>query len=146
MTILVINGPNLNLLGKRRNIYYGSLTLGQINKKIKRHADKLNVKVLFFQSNHEGKLIDYLQQQSIIASGIIINPGALTHYSYALYDALYDTNLPIVEVHLSNIKSREPWRRLSVIEPATVKQIIGKKDKGYIEALDYLVKNLNERK
>ena len=136
--ILVINGPNLNLLGKRSSKHYGSLTLNQINNKIRRLAQKLGLKVLFFQSNYEGKLIDFIQQEFPQAQGIIINPGALSHYSYALLDALRDSNLPVVEVHLSDISKREAWRRKSVTAGAAVKIIKGKKEKGYEEALEYL--------
>lgn len=144
--ILVINGPNLNMLGKRNHRYYGQKTLSQINREIAQKAKELNAGVKFYQSNHEGDLIDFMQKESADADGIIINPGALTHYSYALYDALVDTSLPVVEVHLSNINNREPWRRKSVIAPIAAKRIMGKKEKGYLEALEYLVKTIKNRK
>jgi 3-dehydroquinate dehydratase-2 len=140
-TILLIHGPNLNRLGKRDPQHYGTLTLSVIEKTVRAEAKKLGLAVKTFQSNHEGDLIDFLQKNSEKAAGIIINPGAFTHYSYALHDALKDTTLPSVEVHLSDIKSREPWRQVSVTAPACIEQISGKKEKGYIEALHFL----NER-
>jgi len=145
MKILIINGPNLNILGVRDPSLYGSETLESINKEIEKKASVLNIEVEFFQSNHEGFLIDFIQQEYRNASGIIINPGAFTHYSYALHDALVDTKLPVVEVHLSDISSREEWRKISVIKPATVKQVMGKKGNGYIEALDFLVEYIGNK-
>ncbi|MFH1565074.1 MAG: type II 3-dehydroquinate dehydratase [bacterium] len=141
MKILVINGPNLNNLGKRDKAYYGDLTLAKIYSLLKVEAKKLNCELEFFQSNHEGALIDFLQKESKNANGILINPGALTHYGYSLYDGLVDANLPIIEVHLSDIKIRkEVWRRKSVIKPIAIKQIAGKKEKSYLEGLIFLVK------
>lgn len=141
-TYLVINGPNLNNLGKRDSSVYGSITLPEIQDKISALATKLGVKVEFFQSNFEGALIDYIQEMAISASGIIINPGALTHYSYALMDALADHDVPIVEVHISDIYSREEFRRHSVIKDVASKQITGHGWQGYMEALEYLVNDL----
>jgi 3-dehydroquinate dehydratase-2 len=144
MKILVINGPNLNNLGKRDKQYYGSLTLAEIYKLLEAEAKKLNCELEFFQSNHEGALIDFLQKKAKGAKGILINPGALTHYGYSLYDGLVDTNLPIVEAHLSDIsKRKEAWRRKSLIKPIAIKQIAGKKEKSYLEGLGELVKFLN---
>jgi len=137
-TILLIHGPNLNRLGARDASHYGSLTLSDIEGLVEKDAKALGLNVKAFQSNHEGHLIDFLQKESDNAAGIIINPGALTHYSYALHDALLDTRLPCVEVHLSDIKSREAWRQNSVTAPACIAQISGKKEKGYIEALKLL--------
>jgi 3-dehydroquinate dehydratase-2 len=137
-TILLIHGPNLNNLGKRDPTQYGSKTLADIESLVSAEAQKMGFTLKPFQSNHEGALIDFLQQESGSARGIIINPGALTHYSYALHDALVDTQRPVVEVHLSDIASREEWRRNSVISPACIAQISGKKDAGYIEALALL--------
>lgn len=108
-------------------------------------AEKLGHTVKTFQSNHEGALIDFLQSESESAEGIIINPGALTHYSYALHDALADTRLPCVEVHLSDINSREAWRKISVTAPACVAQISGKKESGYVEALELLHKRFAKK-
>ena len=138
-TYLVINGPNLNNLGKRDTSIYGSITLPEIQDNISALAKQIGVEVEFFQSNFEGALIDYIQERSILASGIIINPGALTHYSYALMDALADQDVPIVEVHISDIYSREEFRRHSVIRDIAAKQITGHGWKGYIDALEYLV-------
>ena len=141
--ILLIHGPNLNYLGKRNSSYYGNLTLNQLEKYTEQKAAELGFSVSSFQSNHEGDLIDFLQKESENCSGIIINPGALTHYSYALYDALVDTNLPIIEVHLSDIEQREPWRKISVTAPAALKIIKGKKEQGYQEAIRILSEHIN---
>ncbi len=138
----MINGPNLNFLGRRDQVHYGGMTLRQIETLLHKRAAQLGVKLVFFQSNHEGALIDFIQAQSPSAQGIIINPGALTHYGYSLHDALCDTNLPSVEVHLSDILKREPFRRSSVIKAACVKQIMGKKEKSYILALEFLAKHI----
>lgn len=146
MKILVINGPNLNNLGKRNKTHYGDLTLTKINSLLEAEAKNLKCELKFFQSNHEGALIDFLQKESKSSNGILINPGALTHYGYSLHDGLVDTNLPIVEVHLSDIKTRkEAWRRKSIIEPIAIKQIAGKKEKSYLEGLEFLVKLLNHK-
>lgn len=136
--ILLIHGPNLNKLGARDSSHYGTLTLKSIEDLVGAEAQKLGLEVYAFQSNHEGALIDFLQEEAASAAGIIINPGAFTHYSYALHDALLDAKVPCVEVHLSDIKSREPWRQISVTAPACIAQISGKKDQGYIEALQLL--------
>ena len=105
--ILVINGPNLNILGRRPIDHYGSMNLDQINDKITQHAGVLDVEVSFYQSNHEGDLVDHIQEHWGNYEGIIINPGALTYYGYSLKDALIDAKVPIIEVHLSNIHARE---------------------------------------
>ena len=139
MTYLIINGPNLNNLGRRDTSIYGSMTLRQIEEEIEKRAAELGQEVLFFQSNHEGALIDYLQKHGPSSHGVVINPGALTHYSYALRDALEDLRVPVVEVHLSDIHSREPFRRHSVIKDIAIKQISGNGWKGYLEALELLV-------
>lgn len=141
-TILLIHGPNLNKLGTRDRGQYGSATLSAIEKLVADEAGKAGLAVKAFQSNHEGALIDFLQAESGGAKGIIINPGALTHYSYALHDALLDARLPAVEVHLSDIASREQWRRISVTAPACIGQISGKKEHGYLEALEMLREKL----
>ena len=141
-TILLIHGPNLNRLGKRDTSKYGSKTLAEIEELVVAEADKLGHSVKTFQSNHEGALIDFLQSESKNAGGIILNGGAFTHYSYALHDALVDTGLPCVEVHLSDITSREEWRKISVTAPACIAQISGKKEAGYLEALTILQKRI----
>jgi 3-dehydroquinate dehydratase II len=139
MIILVINGPNLNLLGSRNPDIYGKRTLKQIEAGLTRDARKLGVDLVFYQSNHEGGLIDFIQQNTAKASGLIINPGALTHYGLSLRDALEDSLLPIVEVHLSNIQAREEWRNQSVIAPVCRGQISGFGAEGYSLALSALV-------
>lgn len=141
-TILLIHGPNLNRLGKRDALNYGSKTLADIEALVTSEAKELGHTVKPFQSNHEGALIDYLQNESGSANGVIINPGALTHYSYSLLDALTDTGLPCVEVHLSDINSREEWRKISVTATACIAQISGKKEAGYIDALKLLHEHL----
>ncbi len=142
MKILVINGPNLNMLGKRDNTIYGEKTLAEIDTLVKKQGEDLAIEVTTLQSNHEGALIDFIQEQSDSAHGIIINPGALTHYGFSLRDALADTKLPIIEVHLSNIHAREEWRAKSVIAPIAKGQISGLGWRGYIAALQILAAEL----
>lgn len=142
-TILLIHGPNLNRLGKRDAQHYGSVTLSDIEELVRAESKKFGYEIKTFQSNHEGELIDFLQANIDTAAGLIINPGALTHYSYALHDALKDSGIPAIEVHLSDIKSREIWRQVSVTAPACLAQISGKKEQGYVEALQALQKHLN---
>lgn len=139
MKILVVNGPNLNMLGLRERKHYGTLTLAEINRLMREEAEKKGVSVTFFQSNHEGKIIDYLQKEAKGASGILINLGALTHYGYALRDALQDTGLPIVEVHLSDLDRRETFRQIDVLDGIVLKKITGLKEKSYLKGLDILV-------
>jgi len=139
MKILVIHGPNLNILGKRDPTLYGSQPLAEINALLERRAQELGVEVVPFQSNSEGALIDFIQSQAAQAVGIVINPGALTHYGLCLRDALADSALPVIEVHLSNIYAREEWRHKSVIAPVARGQISGLGWKGYIAALEILV-------
>ncbi len=142
MKILVINGPNLNMLGRRNREIYGDKTLAEIDSLMKKQGEALNVEVATFQSNSEGALIDFIQQQADSTDSIIINPGALTHYGLSLRDALADTKLPIIEVHLSNIYSREEWRAKSVIAPIARGQVSGLGWRGYIAALRTLVAEL----
>ncbi len=138
MKILVINGPNLNLLGKRDKKIYGSLTLVQINALLSQKAKELGTRVVFFQSNHEGEIIDFLQKQDSRTDGILINPGALTHYGYSLRDALVDTQLPIIEVHLSDIDNREKFRKIDVLEGIVVENIKGLQEESYLLGLERL--------
>jgi len=145
MKILVIHGPNLNMLGKREKSIYGEKTLGQIDALLKKEARTLNIEVVTFQSNHEGALIDFIQEQADSAQGIIINPGALTHYGFSLLDALVDSKLPVIEVHLSNIYRREEWRARSVIAPLAEGQISGLGWRGYITALQVLAGKLKAK-
>lgn len=139
MSYLVVNGPNLNALGRRDTSLYGTLSLPEIEQRIEERAAELGVQVDFYHSNHEGELIDHLQQHGPSSEGIIINPGGLTHYSVALRDALADTGVPIIEVHLSNIHAREEFRRRSVTAEVAAGQLSGLGLHGYIAALDYLV-------
>ena len=131
MRILVINGPNLNMLGKRAPEHYGEETLESIERTLSQRAQELGCELIFFQSNHEGALIDFIQKETPISDGILINPGALTHYGYSLHDALADSRLPVVEVHLSDIHVREDWRRHSVIADVAIEQIAGFKAESY---------------
>ena len=144
MKILVISGPNLNRLGDRDPALYGTMTLKQIEDALKNDAQQLGCELVFFQSNHEGAIIDFIQQASPMASGILINPGGLTHNSYSLRDALEDSGKPVIEVHLSNIQAREDFRRRSVIAPVTLGQISGFKAESYRLGLRALVTYLGE--
>ncbi len=136
--ILVINGPNLNLLGIREPEVYGKMTLDDLNNEIEQYAQKKNMDVRFFQSNHEGVLIDFIHDNRTWAHGIVINPGALTHYSYALRDAIAGVDIPTVEVHLSDIHKREDFRKISVIQPVCIKQISGLGKESYFRGIDVL--------
>jgi 3-dehydroquinate dehydratase-2 len=144
MKIMVINGPNLNMLGKRNKAIYGDKTLAEIETLLGKEGKSLGVEIVSFQSNSEGTLIDFIQQHSAEASGIIINPGALTHYGLSLRDALDDSGLPVIEVHLSNIYAREEWRAKSVIASTAKGQISGLGWWGYVEALRILVGELKK--
>ncbi len=145
MRILIIHGPNLNRLGKRERAVYGTMTLDEINALLEKRAQELGIEITTFQSNSEGALIDFVQSHSAAADGIIINPGALTHYGLSLRDALTDASLPTLEVHLSNIHAREAWRRRSVIAPVSHGQISGLGWRGYIAALGALVEIIKEK-
>lgn len=138
MHVLVIHGPSLNLLGTREPALYGTTTLAQIDEQLRGRARELGCTVASFQSNHEGALIDHLQQHSGGADGIVINPGALSHYSFALYDALRATGKPVVEVHLTNLHAREAWRHRSVTAAAARAVIAGLGPAGYRVALEFL--------
>ena len=144
MKVLVISGPNLNKLGDRDATLYGTTTLKQIEETLRSDARALGCELVFFQSNHEGGIIDFIQQESPDASGILINPGGLTHNSYSLRDALEDSGRPVVEVHLSNIQAREDFRRRSVIAPVVLGQISGFKAESYRLGLQAIVSHLKE--
>ncbi|MCK5342834.1 MAG: type II 3-dehydroquinate dehydratase [Candidatus Heimdallarchaeota archaeon] len=139
MNILVINGPNLNLLGKREPDIYGSETLDDIQLWLREQPEIAAMELQFFQSNHEGALIDALHENMNWADGILINPGAFTHYSYAIRDAIAAVNIPTVEVHLSDIYNREDFRKISVIKPVCIKQICGLGKTGFLEGLKVLL-------
>lgn len=138
MRVLLIHGPNLNLLGTREPEIYGDTTLGELEERCRRWAQGLGIRLESFQSNHEGALIDRIHDCLGTTDGIIINAGALTHYSYALHDAITAVALPTIEVHLSDLSVREAWRTHSVIAPACVAGIAGKGAEGYREALELL--------
>ena len=141
MNVLVINGPNLNLLGTREPEIYGKDTLEELMMWLETNPISTEHSFKFYQSNHEGELIDYIQDNITSNSAIIINPGAFTHYSYALRDALEDAQVPIIEVHLSHIHSRESWRHQSVIADVCLGQISGLGPYVYLAALQYLIDN-----
>ncbi len=137
MRILLLNGPNLGRLGHRQPEIYGTTTLADVVEAVRTHVEARGSTVEAFQSNHEGALIDRLEQRDY--DGVVINPGALAHTSYALHDAILGAERPVIEVHVSDIRTREPWRRLSVIELAVAGQVIGKGWQGYLEAVDLLL-------
>lgn len=140
MNILVLHGPNLNLLGEREPEVYGAMTLAGLDARLRAHARKGGHVLRILQSNHEGALIDAIHAQRKWAKGLVFNPGAYTHYSYALRDAVAAARIPTVEVHLSDIKKREAFRRVSVIAPVCLGQRCGKGLDSYLEALDLLTK------
>jgi|SRR5579871_559460 3-dehydroquinate dehydratase-2 len=137
--ILVIHGPNLNTLGKREPGIYGRMTLAQINERIVSYAAERHCEITIFQSNHEGALIDFLQEEAADSAGIVINPGGLTHTSVTLRDAIAGTGKPAIEVHLSNIYARESFRHTSLLAPVCRGQVSGLGWRGYLYALDALI-------
>ncbi len=136
--VLMLSGPNLNLLGQRDPAQYGTLTLPQLEEQARAWARDLGLDLAAFQSNHEGALIDALQDARGWAAGAVINPGALTHTSYALHDALVDFARPVIEVHLSKVSEREAWRRVSVVRPACRGHVEGLGAEGYRVAIEQL--------
>jgi len=140
--ILILNGPNLNLLGHRDPKIYGNLTLDKLNKLIREKARDLDVDVKFYQTNHEGEIVTILQRQRKYVDGVIINPAAYTHTSIAIRDAIELINIPVVEVHLSPISQPEDFRKISLIRDVCLTQIAGKKELSYLEGLEYLVNHI----
>lgn len=138
MKIFVINGPNLNMLGIREPDHYGKETYSDLVKKIEDHCNKKGIEVELFQSNHEGALVDEIQRAYGKADGIVINPGAYTHTSIAILDAVKSVNIPTVEVHISKVEEREDFRQISYVRLACVKTITGHGTDGYLEAIDFL--------
>ena len=138
MKILVINGPNLNMLGIREPDHYGRETYADLEKKIRNHCAEKGIEVSLYQSNHEGDLVDEIQKAYGTADGIVINPGAYTHTSIAILDAVKSVNLPTVEVHISKVEEREDFRQISYVRLACVKTITGHGTDGYLEAIDFL--------
>ncbi|MFN8569567.1 MAG: type II 3-dehydroquinate dehydratase, partial [Kouleothrix sp.] len=136
---LLLHGPNLNMLGRREPAVYGHTTLAQINAALHERAAAAGVTLIDLQSNHEGVLVDFIQAEGWDADGIIINPGALTHYGLSLRDALASLSAPIVEVHLSNVYKREAFRHSSVVAPVAAGQIAGLGWRGYLLALEWLL-------
>ncbi len=137
MNVLVIHGPNMHLLGRRNPEIYGTTTLARLDLDIKKHAAGLGMKIRAFQSNSEGVIIDLLTANSGWAEALVINPAAYTHYSYAIRDAIEALGLPAVEVHLSDISKREPFRKVSVIKPVCRAQFKGQGPLSYFKALDF---------
>lgn len=145
MLILLINGPNLGTLGTRRPEIYGTTTLTEIVQAVAARAGELGADVLAVQANAEGALIDFIEEHAAGADGIVINGGAFTHYGYALRDAIEASGLPTIEVHLSNVYAREPFRHTSVVAPIALGQITGLGWRGYVAAIDALIGILHER-
>ena len=142
MRIYIINGPNLNMLGIREPDKYGSVSYENLLTMLKEHCESKDIEPIFYQSNHEGDLVDKIQEAYFEgADGIVINPGAYTHTSIALLDAVKSVCLPTVEVHISKVEEREDFRQVSYIRAACVKTITGHGINGYIEAIDFLIES-----
>ena len=140
----IMHGVNLDQLGRRDPAHYGSITLQELERRISDDARELGLEVRFFQTNHEGQFVEHLHRLEGMADAIVLNPGAWTHYSYAIRDALELTRLPAVEVHLSDVDAREPWRRQSVIGELCFARIAGQGPDGYRDALERLQTELAE--
>ena len=144
MKITVINGPNLNMLGRRDRSHYGDMTLAELEDFVRDYCAERGIETEFLQSNCEGEIVGWIQ--SAACDGMILNAGAYTHYSYAIRDAIECRNFPVAEVHLSDIHSREPFRRISVLEPVCAVQIAGKRERSYTEAVDFLISYRENKK
>ena len=144
MKILVINGPNLNLLGERNVETYGSETLDELMMSIKKTEASKGYRFKFYQSNHEGAIIDTIHKERMWADGILINAGAFSHYSFAIRDAIEAVSIPTVEVHLSNIMEREDFRKISVLEQVCISKIFGLGKESYIKGLIKIKEYINE--
>ena len=142
MNILVVNGPNLNLLGTREPKIYGTDTLEELMMWLETNPISSNHSFKFYQSNHEGEIIDTIQDERLWADGLLINPAAFTHYSYAIRDTISSVDIPTVEVHLSDLHNREEFRQISVISPVCIEQVMGYGKDSYIKGLDILLKYL----
>ena len=143
MKILVVNGPNLNNLGKRDESHYGAESFNEVITSIEQFSKELGIEVKFSQSNSEGELINFIQKEASTSDGIVINAGALTHYGLSLKDSLIDAQIPLVEIHISNIHQREEYRRTSVVEPVAIGQVAGFGTSGYLYAMELLVNYLD---
>jgi 3-dehydroquinate dehydratase-2 len=139
VTIFVVHGPNLNLLGEREPSVYGTLTLDDLNAKIREHGRARGCEIRTYQSNHEGRLLDALQRARRWANGVVINPGAYGHTSYALRDCIAGIKIPTVEVHLSDVEAREPFRKISTIADVCVGKISGRGPQSYLDGIDLLL-------
>ena len=142
MKILILNGPNLNLLGLREPEIYGNQTYNDLCKLISDHADALGIEAEIRQTNHEGVLVDWIQEARGRFDGIVLNPAAYTHTSVAILDAVLAAGVPTVEVHISDLSKREPFRQISYVRPACLATIAGRGLAGYLEAMDLLVRSL----
>jgi len=140
--IAVLHGVNLDQLGRRDPLHYGTLTLAELEERIAGFAGELGLEASFFHTNHEGEFVEHLHAQRGRAAGLIVNPGAWTHYSYAIRDALESVAAPAVEVHLSDVDTREPWRRMSVIRELCIGRVAGRGADGYRDALAMLKEEL----
>jgi len=141
----VMHGVNLDQLGRRDPTHYGGLTLDDLERKIEKAADELSLEARFFHTNHEGEFVEHLHRLEGVADAIVLNPGAWTHYSYAIRDALELADLPAVEVHLSDVDSRESWRRRSVITELCIARVAGKGPDGYRDALERIREELGAK-
>lgn len=141
--VAVLHGVNLDMLGRRDPEHYGTLTLAELQTRVKRFAGDLDLEATFFQTNHEGEFVEYLHRLAERADAALLNPGAWTHYSYAIRDALELTGVPAVEVHLSDVDTREEWRRTSVLEGLVLEVVLGEGPDGYRRALEIVNERLH---